>query len=97
VDDGDPHNVDMESKGNDALDIFDDALVIAYLQVGEVLIGLTPKEKDVLYMHRAKRFKWEGNSFLRMRANGQVKVVSHPTQSESLVKHVHEELGHFAV
>jgi hypothetical protein len=46
VDDGDPHDVDMESEGNGALDIYDDALVIAYLQVGEIPIGLTPKERD---------------------------------------------------
>jgi hypothetical protein len=31
VDDGDPHDVDMELEGNGALDIYDDALVIAYL------------------------------------------------------------------
>ncbi len=48
VDDGDSHDVDMESKGNGALDICDDALVIAYLQAREVLIGLRPKEKIVL-------------------------------------------------
>jgi hypothetical protein len=32
VDDGDPHDVHMELEGNGALDIYDDALVIAYLQ-----------------------------------------------------------------
>jgi len=31
VDDGDSHDVDMESKGNGALDIYDDAPIIAYL------------------------------------------------------------------
>ncbi len=31
VDDGDPHDVDMESKGNGGLDTYDDACVIAYL------------------------------------------------------------------
>jgi len=65
VDGGEPHDVDMESKGNGGLDIYDDALVIAYFQVREVPIGLTPKEKDHV-VHRAKRFKWEGNSFLWM-------------------------------
>ncbi len=29
MDDGEPHDVDMESDGNGALDIYDDALVIA--------------------------------------------------------------------
>jgi hypothetical protein len=46
VDDGDPHDVDMELEGNGALDIYDDALVIAYLQTCEILIGLSPKERD---------------------------------------------------
>jgi hypothetical protein len=31
MDDGDSHDVDMELKGNGALNIYDDALVIAYL------------------------------------------------------------------
>jgi hypothetical protein len=46
MDNGDPHDVDMESKGNGALDIHDDAPIIAYLQVGEIPIGLIPKEMD---------------------------------------------------
>ncbi len=60
VDDGDPHDVDMELEGNGALNIYDDALVIAYLQASEVLIGLTPKERDHI-VPRAKQFKWEGS------------------------------------
>jgi len=63
MDDGDLHDVDMESEGNGALDIYDDALVIAYLQANEIPIILTPKERDRV-VHRAKWFKWEGNSLL---------------------------------
>jgi hypothetical protein len=62
----------------------------------EVLIRLTPKENDHV-VHRAKQFKWEGNSLLRMWANGKMKVMFHPEQCESLMKHVHEKLGHFGV
>jgi len=45
VDDGDPHAVDMESEGNGALDIYDDALVlvITYLQACEVWINIQGK------------------------------------------------------
>ncbi len=53
VEDGDPHDVDMELEGNSALDIYDDTPIIAYLQVGEVPIGLTPKERDHV-VHRTK-------------------------------------------
>jgi hypothetical protein len=63
MDDGDPHDVNMESEDNDALDNYENAPIIAYLQIDEILIGLTPKENDRV-VHKAKWFKWEGNSFL---------------------------------
>ncbi len=44
--DGDPHDVDMESEDNGALDIYDDAPIITYLQASEVPIWLTTKERD---------------------------------------------------
>ncbi len=78
------------------MDIYDDALVIAYLQASEVPIGLTLKEKDRV-VHRAKHFKLKGNSFLWMWANGQVKVLPRLKQCESFMRHAHEELGHFGV
>ncbi len=46
-------------------------------------------------MHRAKRFKWEGNSLLRMWVDGELKVVPCPKQHESLVKYVHKRVGSF--
>ncbi len=85
MDDGDPHDVNMEAENNGALDIYENAPIIAYLQVGEVPIRLTPKEKDHV-VHKAKWFKWEGNSHLRMWANGQVEVVLHREQCESNCK-----------
>jgi len=96
MDDENPHDVNIESKRNGAQDIYDDAFVVAYLQAKEVPIGLTCKEKDHV-VHKVKRFKWEGNSFLRMWANGQVKVMLCLEQCEILMRHVHEELGHFGV
>jgi hypothetical protein len=49
MDNGDSrHDQDIELEGNGALDIHEDAFVIAYLQIGEVPIGLTPKEQTML-------------------------------------------------
>jgi hypothetical protein len=56
VDDGDPYDVDMEAKGNDALNTYDDEPIIAYLQASEIPIGLTPKKWDYV-VPRAKQFK----------------------------------------
>ncbi len=56
VDDGDPYDVDMEPKGNGAQNIYDDELVISYLQANEVPIGLTPKKWDHV-VPKVKQFK----------------------------------------
>jgi len=53
--------MDIEQKGDGALDIHANAPIIAYLQASEVSIGFTPKERDQI-VHKTKRFKWEGNS-----------------------------------
>jgi hypothetical protein len=67
--DENPCDASIEPKGDCALDIHEDAHVILYLQVNEVLVRLTPKEHDrVVYM--VKWFKWEGSSFLQVWING---------------------------
>ncbi len=57
LNDGDSHDANKELEGNGALNIIDDASIIAYLQASEVPIGLTPKEQNRV-VHRAKWFKW---------------------------------------
>ncbi len=93
---GNSHNDDDKPKGNGALDIHLDLLVMAYLHACEVLVGLTPKEWDWV-VHRVKWFQCEGNSLLRVWKNGRVCVVPCPKQHEGLARHVHEKLGHFGV
>jgi hypothetical protein len=59
----------MEQEGNGALNIYDDAPIIAFLQASEIMIGLTPKKRDHV-VHKVKLFKWEGNSLLCMWVDG---------------------------
>jgi hypothetical protein len=66
---GNSHSDDDEPKGIGSLGIHLNLLVMAYLQASEVLVGLTPKEQDWV-IHRAKRFRWEGNSLLRVWIDG---------------------------
>jgi hypothetical protein len=63
--------MDIELKGDGALDIHVNAPIIAYLQVSEVSIKFTPKEWDQI-VHKTKRFKWEGNFLLWVWIDGQV-------------------------
>jgi len=59
-------DLDIQLEGDGALDIYENALIIAYLQVGEVLdVMLTYKEHEQV-VHRAKQFKWEKNSLLQV-------------------------------
>ncbi len=66
---GDSQEEDIEPKGNGALDIHDDSPINAYLQASEISIKLIIKEWDWV-VHRAKQFKWEGDSLLWMWING---------------------------
>ncbi len=61
--------MNMELESNGALDIYDDATIITYLQANEIPIGLTPKEREHV-VHKAKQFKWEVNSLLWMWVDG---------------------------
>ncbi len=50
MDNGDSHHdQDIELEGNSVMDIHEDAFVTTYLQIGEVPIGLTPKEQTMLW------------------------------------------------
>jgi hypothetical protein len=54
-------DVDIEPKGDGALNIYEYAFVIAYLQANEILVKLTPKDFDHI-MHKANQFKCKCNS-----------------------------------
>jgi hypothetical protein len=53
---GDSHDANIEPNSDGALNIHMHALVIAYLQMNEISIGLTPKEQNQI-VHKAKWFK----------------------------------------
>ncbi len=55
MDNGDSHHdQNIELEGNDALDIHEDAPIIAYLQTCEIPVGFTSKEQNCV-VHRSKR------------------------------------------
>ena len=76
--------------------MYDDSGILSYLQTGELTAGLTTKDKYRI-LQQAKRFKWEGSHLLRIWKDRKVGIVPLPTEREQLVRHVHEELGHFRV
>ncbi len=59
----DSHDLEIELEGDGVLDIYENALVIAYLQASEIFIELTPKEHDQV-VHWPTWFKWEKQFFL---------------------------------
>jgi hypothetical protein len=83
-----------ESRG--AKDIFDDEDVMLYLKAGETKAIWSCKEKYQV-LQRAKRFVWERTHLQRLWLDGTKKVVPTPDDRVKLIKHAHEDLGHFGV
>ncbi len=77
-------------------DIYNDVSVVEYLRSGTLASTIGAKERDRI-LQRAKRFKWEGSHMLKLLKDGQVRLVPHPSERTRLVRHAHEELGHFGV
>ena len=47
--------------------------------------------------HRITRFRWENGLLFRLWSDGTRRIVPRPDQRASLVRQVHEELGHFGI
>jgi hypothetical protein len=86
---------DGEESGG-AKDIFEDMDVMKYLKDGEVKVTWSTKERDRV-LQLAKRFVWERTHLLRLWRDGTKKVVPTPEERVKLIKHAHEDLGHFRV
>jgi hypothetical protein len=59
-----------------------------------LVVGLTFIEKDWV-LQRVKGYCWKRQYFFRIWSHGHVCVVPHVELQINLVKHTHEELGHF--
>ena len=57
---------------------------------------VSAKERDRV-LQRARRYRLEGTHILCVWDDGRVRVVPHPEQRDRIVRHAHEELGHFGV
>jgi hypothetical protein len=86
---------DGEESGG-TKDIFEDVDVMKYLKDGEVKITWFTKERDRV-LQRAKQFVWKRTHLLRLWPDGTKKVEPAPEERVKLIKHAHEDLGHFGV
>ncbi|CAM6082514.1 unnamed protein product [Calypogeia fissa] len=93
---GDAMDPESSEDSTGGRDVYEDAVVMHYLRTGVVVGIVGAKERDRI-LQRAKRFRWEGSHVVRLLVNGQVWLVPHPSERASLVRHAHEELGHFGV
>jgi hypothetical protein len=77
-------------------DVHDDTLMLEFLRTNMVLGMVSAKERDCV-LQQAKRYRLEGTHILRVWEDGRVRIVPHPAQKGHIVRHAHEELGHFGV
>jgi len=59
-------------------------------------VGLSSKEKDWVFQ-RAQIYHWEGQNLQNIWLNGHVWVEPHLALQKIIMRHAHEELGHFGV
>jgi hypothetical protein len=77
-------------------DVHDDTLVLEFLRTNMVPGMMSTKERDRT-LQQVRKYRLEGTHILRMWEDGKVPIVPHPTQRRRIVRHAHEELGHFGV
>jgi hypothetical protein len=82
--------------GDGSTDVHDDTLVLEFLRTSMVLGMMSAKERDRV-LQRVKRYRLDGTHILRVWEDGKVRIVPHPAQRGRIVRHAHEELGHFGV
>jgi hypothetical protein len=94
--DGQSSDLKVGDGSTDHHDVHDDTLVLEFLRTSMVPCMVSAKERDHV-LQRAKRYWLEGTHILQVWEDGRVRIVPHPTQRGCIVRHAHEELGHFGV
>jgi hypothetical protein len=61
-----------------------------------VLGMVNAKERNHVFQ-RTKKYQLEGTHIFRVWEDGRVWIIPHPAQRGHIVRHAHEELGHFRI
>jgi len=77
-------------------DVWEDLAVLHKLQQGSFPLAISAMERDRI-SHRVARFRSNNGLLFRVWPDGTRRIVPRPNQRASLVRQVHEELGHFGV
>lgn len=83
------------AKASPAMDIWEDAHTMAFLQTGQLPEHAAKTEKDCI-RHRAERYARKQGQLFRTLADG-TRVVPPPHELRAIVMKVHHDLGHFGV
>ncbi len=88
--------IEVGDGSTDHHDVHDDTLVLEFLRTSMVPSMVSAKERGRV-LQQTKRYQLEGTHILQVWEDGRVQIVPHPTQRGHIVRHAHEELGHFEV
>jgi hypothetical protein len=62
-----------------------------------MVLGMVSAKERNRVLQQARRYRLKGTHILRVSEDGKVRIVPHPAQRGRIVRHAHEELGHFGV
>jgi hypothetical protein len=74
-------------------DVWLDSPVMEYLKKGSIADD-TPAHKEIRIMHRSKAYTWHADRLYRIVVDQKLEVLA-PHKRESIIKHAHEQHGHF--
>ncbi len=94
--DGQFSNLKVGDGSTDHHDVHDDTLVLEFLWTNVVLGMVSAKERDHVFQ-RARRYRLEGTHILQVWEDGTMWIGPHLAQKRHIVRHAHEELGHFGI
>ena len=77
-------------------DIWEDLLILHKLQHGTFPLSILAMERDMIG-HRITRFRWDNGLLFQLWPDRARRIVPMPDQRASLVRQMHEVLGHFGI
>ncbi|OAE22731.1 hypothetical protein AXG93_2035s1120 [Marchantia polymorpha subsp. ruderalis] len=86
----------VEGGATDQREFHDAALMLEFLRTNMVPDTVGAKGRDCV-LQRSKRYRLERLHVFRVWKDDRVRVVPHQAQRARIVRHAHEELGHFGV
>jgi hypothetical protein len=89
-------SVDSEDQSPPIVDVWLDVALLRYLETGAHVSEISQRERDRIW-HRARTYRLKDGVLRCVEADGSTRVVPKPDQRVNLIRHAHQDVGHYGV